>query len=218
MLEQNHYHTLQIPMSATAQEVKKAYRSLARKHHPDKHNNDPKATEYFQQIQAAYHTLSDASKRAAYDKTLIKDTQYNPFAQQQHLHASSICADTEKLLRYLLTQSQRGINHDALADYILGMLNPQQQALLLRENDTDTNRQIAKNLLQAANSIMAPRLYDQIAEAIQHIVPTDTDIAQRIAQQQALRRAKERENKIVPIASIFIIVIVIAIMMLLLLT
>uniref|UniRef100_A0A7S2QZ80 J domain-containing protein n=1 Tax=Eucampia antarctica TaxID=49252 RepID=A0A7S2QZ80_9STRA len=58
------YETLGIEKSADAKEIKKAYRKLAIKHHPDKGGDEAK----FKEISAAYEILSDAEKRAKYDK------------------------------------------------------------------------------------------------------------------------------------------------------
>jgi len=59
----DHYATLGVARTATADEIKKAYRKLASQHHPDKGGD----TQRFQEIQAAYDTLGDAAKRARYD-------------------------------------------------------------------------------------------------------------------------------------------------------
>ena len=54
--------------TATEVEIKKAYRSLAIQHHPDKNPDDPHAEEKFKEAAEAYSVLSDAQKRAAYDR------------------------------------------------------------------------------------------------------------------------------------------------------
>jgi molecular chaperone DnaJ len=64
MAAKDYYETLGIPKSATADEVKKAYRRLARKHHPDAGGSEEK----FKEIGEAYEVLSDPEKRAQYDQ------------------------------------------------------------------------------------------------------------------------------------------------------
>ena len=59
----DYYAVLGVPASATQEEVKKQYRKLASKHHPDKNQNDPKAAERFKEISEAYQVLGDAEKR-----------------------------------------------------------------------------------------------------------------------------------------------------------
>lgn len=64
----DYYDTLGVSKSATDDEIKKAYRKLAMKYHPDKNKGDKKAEEKFKEINEAYETLKDAQKRTAYDR------------------------------------------------------------------------------------------------------------------------------------------------------
>jgi molecular chaperone DnaJ len=61
------YEVLGVDRNATPEEIKKAYRKLARRYHPDANPDDPKAEERFKEIQEAYDTLSDPEKRRQYD-------------------------------------------------------------------------------------------------------------------------------------------------------
>jgi molecular chaperone DnaJ len=62
------YEVLGVARDASAEQIKKAYRDLARQHHPDANPDDPKAEERFKEVSAAYDTLSDPDKRKAYDQ------------------------------------------------------------------------------------------------------------------------------------------------------
>jgi DnaJ-class molecular chaperone len=71
------YQRLGIQRGASEQDIKKAYRSLAKQLHPDRNKDNPKAAERFAQVTAAYDLLSDKDKRAQYDRGEI-DEDGNP--------------------------------------------------------------------------------------------------------------------------------------------
>lgn len=68
MAKRDYYEVLGISRDADENEIKKAYRKLAMKHHPDRNAGDTKAEEKFKEAKEAYEILSDNSKRAAYDQ------------------------------------------------------------------------------------------------------------------------------------------------------
>ncbi len=75
------YEILGVSRSATADELKSAYRKLARQYHPDVNPNNPEAEEKFKEISTAYGVLSDTEKRAQYDRFGTTDEQQGPFFQ-----------------------------------------------------------------------------------------------------------------------------------------
>jgi molecular chaperone DnaJ len=66
--ETEYYDTLGVATTATTDEIKKAYRKLAIKFHPDKNQGNKEAEEKFKDISVAYETLSNEEKRTTYDK------------------------------------------------------------------------------------------------------------------------------------------------------
>jgi curved DNA-binding protein len=64
----DYYKTLKVDKKATAEQIKKSYRKLARQYHPDVNQDDPSAEEKFKEINEAYEVLSDAQKREKYDQ------------------------------------------------------------------------------------------------------------------------------------------------------
>ncbi len=72
----DYYQTLGVKKNASEDEIKKAFRKLARKHHPDVNPNDPQAEERFKDINEAYQVLSDPDKREKYDRFGSQWKQY----------------------------------------------------------------------------------------------------------------------------------------------
>lgn len=94
----NFYETLGVAKTATADEIKKAYRKLASQHHPDKGGDTAK----FQEIQTAYETLSDADRRQEYDNP-------NPFKNRSQ-GWNGATPDVEDLFRNFGFQFGDGFN------------------------------------------------------------------------------------------------------------
>ena len=68
MAKRDYYEILGVERSADEREIKKAYKRLAMKYHPDRNPDNPESEEKFKEAKEAYEVLSDAQKRAAYDK------------------------------------------------------------------------------------------------------------------------------------------------------
>ena len=68
MSKRDYYDVLGVSKTSTADEIKKAYRKLARQYHPDVNKDNPDAAEKFKECSEAYSVLSDETKRAQYDQ------------------------------------------------------------------------------------------------------------------------------------------------------
>ena len=97
MSKEELYTILEIPKTATDDEIKKAYKKAALKHHPDRNPNNPDATAKFQEVGKAFATLGDPQKRQRYDQFGVIDgendgpggggmpTGFNPFDMFQNM-------------------------------------------------------------------------------------------------------------------------------------
>jgi DnaJ family protein A protein 2 len=80
MPKEDYYKLLEIPENASQEDVKKAYRKLSLKWHPDKNQGNPDAINMFQKISEAYETIGDPEKRQEYD--IVKNNPF--FSNQSH--------------------------------------------------------------------------------------------------------------------------------------
>ena len=78
-LELSHYKTLGVSERASQEEIKKAYRELAKKYHPDKNANNSDAEARFKEVSLAYNVLSSPERRAEYDAERLAGSWFQPF-------------------------------------------------------------------------------------------------------------------------------------------
>lgn len=100
----DHYNTLGVTKTSTPEEIKKAYRTLASKHHPDRVGGD---TATFQKIQAAYETLIDPQKREEYDNPR---PQFQQGPSGFHFHTGGFPPGMEDIFASMFGQG-RGAHH-----------------------------------------------------------------------------------------------------------
>ena len=82
MAERDYYEILGVPRTATADEIKQAYRRLAKKYHPDRNRGDKTAEAKFKEVQSAYDVLGDPDKRRQYDQFGSAAFSGGPFGGQ----------------------------------------------------------------------------------------------------------------------------------------
>ena len=82
------YKILELERSASQSEIKTAYRRLAKKYHPDKNPNNPKAEEMFKTIAAAYDVLGDEKKKLEYDTRGMKVERDFNYSYENHTYTA----------------------------------------------------------------------------------------------------------------------------------
>ncbi|MBF9236033.1 DnaJ domain-containing protein [Hymenobacter sp. BT683] len=85
-MSQNHYQVLGVAPTAPAAEIKRAYRQLVVRYHPDKHGGDVRFEDQFKAVAVAYRVLSDPGRRATYDFQLAQTARRADEARRQQQH------------------------------------------------------------------------------------------------------------------------------------
>lgn len=123
----DYYYILGIKKGASAEDIKKSYRKLSLKFHPDKNDGDEFFAERFKEIQEAYETLSDNQKRTVYDNQFSSDSQayktnsgfnFDPVIEYFKTNKSSFEFDEE------ITFSWKTINSDRVKIKPFGAVQP----------------------------------------------------------------------------------------------
>ncbi|KAL7942189.1 DnaJ domain-containing protein [Trichoderma barbatum] len=82
--DKNHYERLKIPTDASPGEIKKSFYALSKAHHPDANRSDPNASHNFSLLSESYTVLSNASRRAAYDRDVLRLHEHHHHAHHHH--------------------------------------------------------------------------------------------------------------------------------------
>jgi len=146
----DYYYFLGISHDASEEDIKKAYRKLSLKYHPDKNENDDFFAERFREIQEAYETLSDKSKRYTYDQNLEshqKSFRYNVPPSIKTFTANKVHAKKgEEIIINWQTQ-----NADVVKVLPFGLEKPYGERIFKITEFKDGKFQI---LLHATNSLL----------------------------------------------------------------
>ena len=108
----DYYHVLGVKRTATAAEIKSAYRNLARKRHPDVNRGSEKAAREFAVLSLAYHTLIDPQERAFYDQQLDKGVRGESILSSDNPHAQrarDMQARWDRVVNQILESDRREI-------------------------------------------------------------------------------------------------------------
>lgn len=148
----DYYQLLNLPSSASLGEIKKAFRKLAMRYHPDKNPENPKAAEKFSQIQQAYLVLSDKKLRTEYHFHRYAGKQKSVFTMPV-ADTAALVSLAEKLRHKVSLQDPFRIDTDQLYFEISSLLTEDRLALLQEENDPKKIQSFMVSLLPSAANL-----------------------------------------------------------------
>lgn len=149
MSAKDYYQILNIAPAASPEEIKKAFRKLALKYHPDKNKDSLFTREKFSEIQEAYLVLKDKTKRSAYD--------YQRYTQNPQRVYKPLAETAEEILQLSLLLHKKislldpfRIDLDLLSFEITDLLSQHNLNILQATNDRVINRKIIHHLMESA--------------------------------------------------------------------
>jgi molecular chaperone DnaJ len=152
MSSKDYYRLLGMKASASNDEIKRAYRKLAFKYHPDKNPDDPVAEATFKEIAEAYEILSDPKKREDYHYKRFYTYNYQ-YSTAPTVTPQSILEDAVKLQKLVEKANPFRINRDALLFQVEQILSEENLLLLKNENEAHINYGIVEALLIACKPL-----------------------------------------------------------------
>jgi hypothetical protein len=206
----DHYKTLGIAANAGLSDVKKAYRTLAHKYHPDKNPDNNYSASHFREIQEAYKVLGDERSRKQYDE----ERYFAGLSGQKEpakLSPEWILTQAKKLRTHMSTLDSYTMNHRAVSEYVLLLLSDSHIAVLQYDHELQVNRQIIEEVI-AAIKRLDYRYYPAIVGRLTTVAGTDNTMHQAIALADEERRKRMRGDKYLPLI-IVIITLVLCLLM-----
>lgn len=197
MAVKDYYRILGVNTSASQAEIKKAYRALAFKYHPDKNPESKIAEAQFKEVQEAYSTLSDPAKRARYDDERWLSGMGGKARQTQEVTPGWLINICIQLNASLDTMDAQSVSPGALKAYMLLILSDAHIAILQREGDTNANTTVIKQLLHATRKLNA-RYLPEIMDRLAIVAGGDKAVIQTIRDTEEERERKAKMERLYP--------------------
>ena len=202
----DYYGLLDIETSATLQEIKKAYRKLALRYHPDKNQHDPYAAAQFTAIKEAYEVLTHPSKKEYY----LQQRWYNQSAgirkTQDVITPVTVLKQALELDKYVSTLDIFRLDKEGLKQYVLDLLHDSTIEQLKKFNEPETNREIISTVLRILHPL--PKSFtNHITTRVSRLAEGDEKAVQQITAFVQKNERKNRREKYSLILIIFVTVI-----------
>ena len=149
----DYYSILELPPSASVDEVKKAYRRLAQLCHPDKKNNDPYAAAQFAVIKEAYETLSNPVQKEYYLQQRWYAQSLGKKIKQETITPVNILKQMIELDKYVSRLDIHRMDQQGLFDYIQNTLSDSTIETVNSFNEPDINKEIVLIALKSSKTL-----------------------------------------------------------------
>ena len=187
MSTKDYYRILDVKPTAGPEEIRKAFRALALRFHPDKNAGNPLAEMRFKEIREAYEILGDKVKRDAWHHRHYNIQHKGPALTPNN--PDDILLQSIQIHKSVSGQDPFRLNHDGLFLKLQQLLNPYNVALVQQADEIHTNSAIVNNILQSTE--LLPWMYaQQICALLLTITPVLPQTTEDI---EACLLAKKRE-------------------------
>ncbi len=186
----DYYKILEVKPGASLAEIKKSFRRLALRHHPDTNQGNKFSEAWFRELQEAYNVLTDPAKKDAYhQERWLQQTMGKSMENTKPLTPQTILQEAQEMLRTVSDLDHFRMDHRALANNIADVLNDDKLGALAAFAEQATNRKIAEMLIKAA----APLHYKYLSPLFKRLKSLCAHDAAMMEQIKLSERNKRRE-------------------------
>ncbi len=220
----DYYKLLGILPTATTDEIKKAYRSLALKYHPDRNPGDQPSEAFFKKVTEAYSILSDPEARENYNFNYKNSQQTSNNKNQQQTHTEhkqrhqvtpqSILLIFQEIRKKVNSVEKSRINKPTLYNALNDLLSIANINLLLAFNDTKTNIEIINEVFDCSKVLAYPNV-ENLSTKLVKLAGTDNVTIKRIydfAQAQKKKQFRDKYGVLIILGAIFFILLAFALL------
>ncbi len=190
----DYYKILEVPAVATPLQIKKSFRQLALRHHPDKNPGNAVAEAKFREIQEAYEILSNPGKREEYNYKRWYNRSIKEAFVNEALTPTAIATECARLGSYLQSVNAMRVDFDGLSYHIRQLLCDKNIGILLQFNDEQCNAAVINQLL-LATSLLPFQYIAPIAGRLERVAGTNTLQQQQLADFVQQQKAKDKWQK-----------------------
>lgn len=194
MQPKDYYKILNVPPTAGTDEIRKAFRNLALKYHPDRNNGDRYKEAMFREVQEAYETLSDKKSREEYNYKRWFTRSLGKQFREQAITPLQIQAEAGKLANYVASINNLQVDYDILSNRIRSVLSTQNIDILLQFNEVVINEKIIGLLLRSCDPLPA-RYVEPICLLMAKIAGTNNSLLSEIRDYSQERFSREYWQK-----------------------
>lgn len=197
MPHKSYYAVLGVPQSASQDELRNAYRSLAKRYHPDAAPDNPYAAAHFAEISTAYEVLSSPLRRAVYDEELWLRGLSNRSKKVVHITPEWIKTEALKLRNHMAHIDSYRMNHAALGDYVVALLSDEHLSLL-QDSSEDIRCSILDDILVSVAHLHA-NFSEQAEVRLTMLAGKNEEYRRKVEDWAKTRLLEARWNKYQPI-------------------
>lgn len=207
----DYYQILGVSPAATADEIKKAYRALAFKYHPDQNPDSQFAEAQFNEIQEAYSVVSNKAKRQKYDEERWLTGMSNRAKDKQEISPQWILHECKKLSKHMMHIDSYRMSHGSLSAYIKLLLSDAHMAVLQKQSTPEINEEIIKEILVSTQNLNY-RYLPEITEKLTILANNDESINSYVKAKVTERKKANSWDKYMPLFVVVITLLLCAVM------